>query len=114
MTEKDARTSSAYKPNSTLTRYLEEKLQLSKLEHKNKVAGEPLSVEDQKRKELNQRMRVHVLNRHVFESMANLVYFFEFVGLNSLLDEFEDEIRELLWGNKYVKKPDGTYELDSV
>jgi hypothetical protein len=111
--KKRTKTRNAYKPKSTLTRYLEEKLQLSQLERKNKVAGEPLSESDQKRKELNQRMRVHILNRHVFESMANVVYFFEFVGLNSLLDEFEDDIRELLRGKKYVKKLDGTYELDS-
>lgn len=100
---KYTKTENAYKPNKALTKYLEEKLQLAKLEHKNKLAGDPLSKKDQKKKELNQRKRVYVLNRHVFESMANIVYFFEFVRDNSLLDDYEDEIRELLRGRMYVR-----------
>lgn len=113
--KKDAKTKNAYKASTTLTNYLEEKLQLCKLEKESKEAGgKPLSIENEKKKELNSRKRVHVLNRHIFESMANLVTFFEFVSSDyGLLEEFENENRELLMGMKLSRKTkDGKYEAD--
>jgi hypothetical protein len=30
-------------------------------------------------------MKVHVLNKHIFEAMANLTFFFEFIAANEEL-----------------------------
>jgi hypothetical protein len=107
LTRKDVKTKNAYRPSSTLIAYLEEKLHLLKLERKSTIRGEGLSDKDKEKKDLNQRKRVYVLNRHVFESMANLITFFEFITLHNpeLWEEFEDEIEELLMGwNKNDKR----------
>jgi competence protein ComGF len=107
LTRKDVKTKNAYRPSSTLIAYLEEKLHLLKLERKSIMRGEELSDEDKKKKELNQRKKVYVLNHHLFESMANLITFFEFITLHhqELREEFEDEIEELLMGrNKNDKR----------
>ena len=60
-----------------------------------------------KRKKLNERNRVYVLNRHVFEPLANLITFFEFTTLDhpELQEDYEDELEELLMGwNKNDKR----------
>ena len=99
------KTKDAYKPSRTLTKYLDEKLQVLNLERESKRAGKLSLDKNQKKKELNQRNRVHVLNRHIFESMANLITFFEFVRSDyKLLEEFHDEIKELLMGVRLQEK----------
>jgi hypothetical protein len=100
-------TKGSYKPSSTLTDFMEEKLRLFKLEKKLRENGRDLSEREKKNKRANDRMKVYVLNRHVFESMANVTYFLESAArLEFELGEkeadpvFEDEIRELLFGVK--------------
>ena len=72
--------------------------------------GEELSDQDKeksaqkcnstKRKKYSTEERSNVLNHHVFESMANLIYFFEFVSLHhpELQEDYKDELEELLTG----------------
>jgi hypothetical protein len=111
----------SYKPSSTLTDFMEEKLRLFKLEKELRENGRDLSEREKKNKRANDRMKVHVLNRHIFESMANLTYFLETaVRLEFELGEkeadplFEDEIRELLFGvkdNRFDKYPHVLYRF---
>jgi hypothetical protein len=114
-------TTQSYKVSSTLIDYMEEKLRLFKLEKELRENGRDLSEREKKKKRANDRMKVHVLNKHVFESMANLTYFFETaVRLEFELGEkeadplFEDEIRELLFGvkdNRFDKYPHVLYRF---
>src|SRR5215204_4551660 len=89
---------SAYTPSPTLVRYMAERLQLLKLERELKEKGQELSKDDKERKKLNTRMKVHILDKHIFESMANLIFFFENIAKNDELRRvFDDDIFELLF-----------------
>jgi hypothetical protein len=111
----------SYKPSPTLTNFMEEKLRLFNLEKELKENGRGLSEREKKNKRANDRMKVHVLNRHIFESMANLTYFLETAArLEFELGEkeadplFEDELRELLFGvkdNRFDKYPHVLYRF---
>ncbi|CAN5536001.1 hypothetical protein BH18THE2_BH18THE2_37410 [soil metagenome] len=121
MVKRSHTTTQSYKASSTLTNYMEEKLRLFKLEKELRENGLDLSEREKKKKRANDRMKVHVLNKHVFESMANLTYFFETAArLEFELGEkeadplFEDEIRELLFGvkdNRFDKYPHVLYRF---
>jgi hypothetical protein len=98
----------SYTPSKTLVNYLNKKLHLFKLEKRRIESGLELSSEDKKRKRENDRMKVHILNRHVFQAMANLTIFLEHaarleleLGKAEIPPFFEDDIRELLFGVKY-------------
>ena len=111
----------SYRPSTTLTNFLKEKLRLLKLEKNIKESGLELSEQERKSKRDNDRMKVHVLNRLVFESMANLTTFLETatrieheLGEKESDPLFEDEIRELLFGvkdNKFDKYPHVFYRF---
>jgi hypothetical protein len=111
----------SYKPSTTLTNFMKEKLRLFKLEKELREKGLELPGREKKNKRANDRMKVHVLNKHVFESMANLTYFLETaarlefeLGEKEVDPIFEDEIRELLFGvkdNKFDKYPHVLYRF---
>ena len=89
-----------YMPNNSLVKFLEEKLRFEK-ERNSKLPGEKLSKNDQKKGQELKRMKNYILNKHVFQSMANLVTFFEYVSKNPELQQvFDDDIYELLLGGK--------------
>lgn len=79
-----------------LKHYLEEKLEI---EEAKKTAAEPgnkLSVTDERRIKPNDKKKVRALN-NLFRSMANLIYFFEFVNEHhQLIDKFDEDIEDLL------------------
>jgi len=59
--------------------------------------GRDLSEEDKKKIRESDRMKVYILDKFIFQSMANLIYFFEAIASSRRLSEaFEDEIAELL------------------
>lgn len=82
----------SFVPSSSLKKMLEEKLRLENKRKKNEIGEEEL------RQELNKwsRRKVDVIDRHIFQSMADLTYFFEFCKKhNNILDDFENDIEEL-------------------
>ena len=111
----------SYTPSKTLVNYLNKKLHLFKLEKRRRESGLELSSEDKKRKRENDRMKVHILNRHVFQAMANLTVFLEYaarleleLGKAEIPPLFEDDIRELLFGvkdNEFDKHPHVFYRF---
>lgn len=111
----------SYRPSLTLTNFMKERLRLFKLEKELRENGRELSGLEKKHKRANDRMKVYVLNKHVFESMANLTYFLETaarmefeLGEKEADPIFEDEIRELLFGvkdDKFDKYPHVLYRF---
>ena len=87
-----------YTPSETLQNYLNERLQLERIEADvGDAAGTNLT---KKIREMS-RMKVHVLNKIVFPSMANIVYFLETVSKNPELQKvFDNDLKEL-FGIRY-------------
>jgi hypothetical protein len=97
-TESEGKTSNGYIPNKSLVKFLEEKLHYEK-QRKLKLAGERLSRNEEKKGQELKRMKNYILNKHIFQSMANLVTFFEYISKNQELQKvFDDDIYELLLG----------------
>jgi hypothetical protein len=88
--------SNCYTPSRTLENYFEQRLQLEHL-----GADDTNAVSRNKKiREMN-RMKVHILNKIVFPSMANIVYFLETVSKNPELQQvFDDDLKEL-FGIRY-------------
>jgi len=83
-----------------LTGYIKEKLNIGKEKEKLKESDVPEELK--KRIRNNDRMKLHILNRVLFPSMANLTFFFECIAKNYKLRLlFEDDIKELLGIRRY-------------
>ena len=97
--KKDDKTHEDYQPSNILKNYLEERLYLYTEEQKKKE-GEDLPPDIKRQKKQNQDKRMDRLKIHVFQAMANLIFFFEFINLHhpELQEEFEHELEELLMG----------------
>jgi hypothetical protein len=93
----------AYKPHEGLVGHLKERLQFERKRKELTTAGKELSVEDKEKLHNLDRMKVYVLNKYVFESMANITFFLEFCILPELQKVFEDDIEELLLGTNLDK-----------
>jgi len=79
-----------------LKHYLEEKLQIEEAKKTAAEAGNKLSETDSRKIKPNDKKKVRALNNHVFRSMANLIYFFEFLNNHpELIDKFSDDIEDL-------------------
>jgi hypothetical protein len=90
--------SNCYTPERTLKNYLEQRLQIERTEDNNDDAASANLTK--KIKEMN-RMKVYVLNKIIFPSMANVVYFLETVSENPELQKvFDDDLKEL-FGIRY-------------
>ena len=90
-------TSECYVPSSTLVRYLEEKLLSVEIVLDKTPRGEELTKDDRSNRLLLDRRKVDILNKVIFPSMANVIYFLEFVNEHSILREgFENDLKELL------------------
>jgi hypothetical protein len=83
-------------PSKTLTKYMKETLRVSKFREK-KIEGGRVTVMDEREIRKNDCRRRYVLNNHIFRSLADLIYFFEFLNNNpELIDKFVDDIEDLL------------------
>jgi hypothetical protein len=86
-----------YKPRIGLVTYLNKKLQFQREKQELTRAGEDLSAEKKQEGKNLDRMKVHVLNKYIFPSMADLTFFFQFIADHSELEEvFEDDVKDLL------------------
>jgi hypothetical protein len=80
-----------------LKEYLDETLQLEELKKLNKIDGTAIGSHDQLRIRNNDETKVRTLDNHIFKSMANLIYFFEFLNLHpELINKFGEDIEDLL------------------
>ena len=77
-------------PAPMLVRYLHKTLELERMKQK-KLDLSSATVRS------NDEMKVRMLDNQVFRSMANLMYFFEFLNLHpELIDKFGDDVVDLL------------------
>lgn len=96
----------SYSSSLVLQRYLQQKLNLEKIRKSTKNAGNKLSKTDSRIIKVNDKKKVNVLNNHIFRSMANIVYFFEFIYNHQELEGiFDDDVEELLgFQGSHVKR----------
>ena len=79
-----------------LKEYLDETLELENLKKLNKTDGTAIGSHDRLRIRNNDEKKVRTLDGLIFESMANLIYFFEFLNNHpDLIDKFGEDIHEL-------------------
>lgn len=90
-----ARKSYSFSP--VLQDYLIEKLKMERLKIKTMQAGNQLSEIDKRAIKKNDRRKVARLNNDIFCSMANLIYFFEFINEHPELEGiFDEDVEDLL------------------
>jgi hypothetical protein len=93
-----------YNTSNILVRYLKETLEIEKMKLKS-AEGFKFGKYDKRKVRSNDEKKVRVMDNHVFRSMANLIYFFEFLNNNpELIDKFGEDIEEL-FGLKVTKDP---------
>jgi len=80
-------------PNVTLVKYIENRLEVERLQRKAIEEDRSLSEAERKRVRNSDRMKVHILDEHIFRSMANLIFFLETMSTKS---ELHDDFREAL------------------
>lgn len=104
----------SYLFNEVLERYMKEKLRIERLKITAEEPGNKLSEIDLREIKANDKNKVKILNKHIFPSMANLIYFFEFINKHPELEGvFDDDVEDLfgLRGShvKRHKTDDGKY-----
>ena len=83
-------------PTDSLKDYLRETLELEGVKNVRKIDGSRSGEEKKKRIRNNREAKVRAID-NLFESMANLIYFFEFLNLHpELIDKFGEDIEDLL------------------
>jgi len=98
---KKQKTNKSYTPSRSLSSFLEETLQIEIEKQNLRSAGAKMSEDLEVRIKNNKRMKVHILDKIIFPSMANLVVFFEYVSNHGNLQKvFDDDIQELILGKK--------------
>lgn len=101
-----------YKPHEGLVDHLFKRLQNEQRYQKFKNAGGDWSDEYQRERKELLRMKVYVLDKYIFQSMANIVTFLEYCYMYPTLQQvFEEDIEELLLGA--IPKELGKVKADS-
>lgn len=81
--------------NEHLIAYLKETLRLEKVKLKKKEGGK-ITETDRRQIANNDDTKLSVLDKYIFPSMANLIYFFEFLNNNpQLIEKFDEDIVDL-------------------
>ena len=93
-------------PSKSIRAYLNETLELQKHGKLGKKTFDGSTISQKELEELTRTLELRIRNNreakvraidNLFESLANLVYFFEFIGLNrELIDVFEDDLHDIL------------------
>jgi hypothetical protein len=98
--------SRSYIPNRFLIEFMRLRLQREKDKRDPETTAEAFSDKDKRKIRNLDRMKVYILNKHIFQAMANLTFFFESIAESPELQEvFEDDIKELLfWRKKKIDK----------
>ena len=78
------------KPSINLTKYLDQTLRLERMKQKRLNLPSKLVRN-------NDEKKVRTLDNHIFRSVANLIYFFEFLNLYpDLINKFGEDIEDCL------------------
>lgn len=98
----------SYKASNALEDGLAEILQFEDLKQKKKLLNQRLSPGEEKTRNKINRNKSYMLDEIIFKSIANLLYFFEFVANHPLAQHlFEKDIRAMFGmgeiSNKYFK-----------
>lgn len=98
--------SRSYIPNRFLIEFMRLRLQREKDKRDPETTAEAFSDKDKRKIRNLDRMKVYILNKHIFQAMANLTFFFESIAESPELQEvIEDDIKELLfWRKKKIDK----------
>src|SRR6476659_10407897 len=92
----NGRIQKSYSCTYILKDYFEEKLKLQKYKKSVAETDQKLSKIDIRQIKANDKKKVKVLDNHIFRSMANLVYFLEFLNNHKELEGvFERDVQEL-------------------
>jgi mannose/cellobiose epimerase-like protein (N-acyl-D-glucosamine 2-epimerase family) len=102
----DDNASGSYIPNRKLIEFMRLRLQREKNKRDPETTAKAFSDKDKRKIRNLDRMKVYTLNKHIFQAMANLTFFFESIAESPELQEvFEDDIKELLfWRKKKIDK----------
>lgn len=114
MSDNKKTTESKFLYHDSLEDYLKKKLVIERDIKMKEETKTPITETDRKVIRNNDDMKVRTLNNHIFRSMANLIYFFEFINKHHELDGVFDKDIEELFGFKgqHVKRHkmnDGNY-----
>jgi len=91
----------SYMPKHSLASFMRTRLELIEQEEKAKELDRPMYREYRKKITKSNRMKVHILDKVIFPSIANLVYFLETVAVNpDLRDLFNEDLGDLLDSGK--------------
>jgi hypothetical protein len=90
----------SYAPLKALTDNLKRRLRFEKEYKKTIDAGEELTAEQKQELKEVTKMKVDILNKYVFPSMANITVFLEYCANPLLQEAFDKDIQELLLGFK--------------
>lgn len=94
-TNKTIKSNKCYTFSPILEKYLNETLEVKKIRNK-KHEAITISPKDFRKIRNNDAKKNTVLTQHIFRSMANLIYFFEFLNNNpELIDKFDRDVQEL-------------------
>src|SRR5215469_2154075 len=93
MTAKEQDEKEDYTPNNKLVSLLS--MELNRI--RETQAGRELSEAEKRRNNTMDRKKVYYLNNHIFQAMADLVFFFEAIATHPELEDlYEDDIKDLL------------------
>lgn len=97
MPKKSQLNPNSYTPNSSLIALMDEILQFEHKKIRRKLEGEKLSPSEEKMRSNISRKKNYVLNNFVFPSMANIIFFLEFVNKDRLVldKKFYEPMRTL-------------------
>jgi hypothetical protein len=84
MSNNNEQMSNKYDYNKSLHSYLEEKYEIEQDRWIKKQEGSKSTVTDNKTIRYNDEKKVRILDNQIFESMANLIHFFEYVNFHSI------------------------------
>jgi len=85
-----------YSLSPRIEEYLRETLEIHKLKVTKKNDGSKIGIVDRRQIRHNDKKKVNILNKYIFQSLANLTYFFEFLNkYPELISDFENDIEEL-------------------
>jgi hypothetical protein len=87
-----------YIPHTSVTSYLEQKLEFEQTMKELTEAGKKLSETQEKRRRALDTKKVEILNNYIYPSMADIVVFLEYAQKEELREAFGEDIKELFFG----------------
>lgn len=105
-----------YKAEPRLDEYLTEKLQIETERQRIRDAGEAENGEFQSRVRANDAKKVHILDKIIFPSMANLTFFLHWISSHREIQSvYENDLKDLLGVTRNNPNPENyAFMLDTI